>query len=184
MLLKRDALVVQVETDAGMHMEPDGYAREAETIAERGFRAYKMRPARGPAADLETVQAMRKAVGPDFALILMHSVDYIQMDVCCQGGMAMGRRLFSGTAREQLKFAFHSWGTALEVVAAEVLADPLQIDRGDLIAPREPGLGIKVNEQVVGKYPWIPGPGSLFRTDSPERTVAITSDHSIKWESA
>ena len=51
-------------------------------------------------------------------LIESHAVDYVQMDVCCQGGFAMGRRLFSEIAREGLKFAFHSWGTALEVVAA------------------------------------------------------------------
>ena len=51
-------------------------------------------------------------------LILTQSVDYVQMDVCCQGGFAMARRLFGEIAREGLKFAFHSWGTALEVVAA------------------------------------------------------------------
>ena len=46
------------------------------------------------------------------------AVDYVQMDVCCQGGFAMARRLFSEIAHEGLKFAFHSWGTALEVIAA------------------------------------------------------------------
>ena len=45
-------------------------------------------------------------------------VDYVQMDVCCQGGFAMARRLFGEIAHEGLKFAFHSWGTALEVLAA------------------------------------------------------------------
>ena len=33
----------------------------------------------------------------------------------------MGRRLFSEIERERLKFAFHSWGTALEVMAAAQL---------------------------------------------------------------
>ena len=51
-------------------------------------------------------------------LILTGAVDYVQMDVCCQGGFAMGRRLFGAIAREGLRFAFHSWGTALEVLAA------------------------------------------------------------------
>ena len=51
-------------------------------------------------------------------LILTQAVDYIQMDVCCQGGFAMGRRLFAEIARQGLSFAFHSWGTALEVIAA------------------------------------------------------------------
>ena len=100
-------------------------------------------------------------------LILTQAVDYIQMDVCCQGGYALGRRLFAEIARQGLSFAFHSWGTALEVIAAahlgicwpqmiaewleypcysspgragmypfplaaEILTEPLQIERGDL----------------------------------------------------
>ena len=40
------------------------------------------------------------------------------MDVVCQGGYATARRLFPDIARAGLRFAFHSWGTALEVVAA------------------------------------------------------------------
>jgi len=249
-----------------------------------------MRPALGPDQDLETVRLMRKAVGPDFDLmvdahtwwrmgdrsydfktierlakemaafrvawleepmppddhegyrnlrekdylpiasgehepnelrfldlILTQSVDYVQMDVCCQGGYAMARRLFSEIAHEGLKFAFHSWGTALEVLAAaqlgicwpemvvewleypcysseispgmypfplaaDILKEPLEIDHGDLIVPRKPGLGVEVNESVLDRYPWIPGPWSYFHIDSPAETLAVTSDHSIKWE--
>ena len=51
-------------------------------------------------------------------LILTQAVDYVQMDVCCQGGYSLGRRLFAEIARQGLSFAFHSWGTALEVAAA------------------------------------------------------------------
>jgi L-alanine-DL-glutamate epimerase-like enolase superfamily enzyme len=281
---------IRLYGSAGMYMEPEGYAREASAIAALGFRAYKMRPAAGPDADLQTVKMMRDAVGPDFDLMVdahswwrmgdssytqetvervaegmadygiawleepmppddhdaylrlkekdivplasgehepdeesyldlirTHAVDYVQMDVCCQGGLAMGRRILGEISHERLKFAFHSWGTALEVMAAahlgvcwpetvvewleypcystatvqsmypfplaaEVLSDPLQIDHGDLIVPREPGLGVKVNERVFEKYPWIPGPWSYFRTDSPAETHAVTADHSIKWE--
>jgi L-alanine-DL-glutamate epimerase-like enolase superfamily enzyme len=283
---------IRLYGSAGMYMSPEGYAREASAIAALGFRAYKMRPAAGPDADLQTVKMMREAVGPDFDLmvdahswwrmgdnsysqetverlaegmseygiawleepmppddhaaylrlkekdivplasgehepneeryldlILTNAVDYVQMDVCCQGGLAMGRRIIGEIERERLRFAFHSWGTALEVVAAahlgicwpdtvvewleypcystatlksmypfplaaEVLSDPLQIDHGDLIVPREPGLGVKIDERVFEKYPWIPGPWSFFRTDSPAETFAVTSDHSIKWEQA
>ncbi len=149
-------------------------------------------------------------------LILTQSVDYVQMDVCCQGGYAMGRRLMSEISRQGLKFAFHSWGTALEVIAAahlgicwpefvtewleypcysslksgagmyafplaaEILKEPLHLDRGDLVVPRTPGLGVEVDESVVDRYPWIAGPWSYFRTDSPAETKALTSDHSIK----
>lgn len=151
-------------------------------------------------------------------LILTGAVDYVQMDVVCQGGYAMGRRLFGAIAREGLKFAFHSWGTALEVIAAaqlgicwpemavewleypcysapgragmypfplaaEILKQPLEIDRGDLVVPRRPGLGVEVDESVIERYPWIPGPWSFFRIDSPAQTLAVTSDHSIQWDS-
>jgi len=280
---------IRLYGSAGMYMEPLQYAEEAAAIAGLGFSAYKMRPGRGPEQDLEAVRLMRKAVGPDFDLmvdahtwwrmgdrsysaetvdqmaqslaahdpawleeplppddheaylnlkekdyfpiaggehepgeeryldlILSHSVDYVQMDVCCQGGLTMGRHLFSEIAHEGLKFAFHSWGTDLEVMAAahlgvcwpesvvewleypvytsarvksmypfplaaEILKDPLPIERGELIVPREPGLGVRVDESVIERYPWIPGPWSLFRLESPAETWAVTADHSVKF---
>ena len=68
-------------------------------------------------------------------LILTQAVDYIQMDVCCQGGYALGRRLFAEIARQGLRFAFHSWGTALEVAAAAQERDDLPEElRGALAA--------------------------------------------------
>jgi L-alanine-DL-glutamate epimerase-like enolase superfamily enzyme len=148
-------------------------------------------------------------------LILSGAVDYVQMDVCCQGGYSLGRRLFAQIATQGLRFAFHSWGTALEVVAAahlgicwpetvvewleypcysspgragmypfplaaEILAEPLELNAGDLILPPRPGLGVAIDESVVKRYPWIPGPWSYFRTDSPVETHGVTSDHSIR----
>jgi len=150
-------------------------------------------------------------------LILNRSVDYVQMDVCCQGGYSMGRKLFPEIARHGLKFAFHSLGTALEMVAAahlgicwpqivvewleypcysspsragmypfplasEILKEPLELDRGDLIVPRAPGLGVVVDESVVERYPWVPGPWSYFRTDSPPERRAVSSDRMGNWE--
>jgi L-alanine-DL-glutamate epimerase-like enolase superfamily enzyme len=281
---------IRLYGSAGMYMPPEKYAEEAAAIAELGFRAYKMRPALGPEKDLETVRLMRKAVGPDFDLmvdahtwwrmgdrsysfetvehlakemaayrvawleeplppddhaayrrlreadylplaggehepnelryldlILTECVDYVQMDVCCQGGFAMARRLFTEVAHEGLKFAFHSWGTALEVLAAahlgicwpemvvewleypcyssevrpgmypfplaeHILKEPLELDHGDLVVPRKPGLGVDIDESAIERYPWIPGPWSYFRIDSPPETLAVTSDHSVKWE--
>jgi L-alanine-DL-glutamate epimerase-like enolase superfamily enzyme len=149
-------------------------------------------------------------------LIDARAADYIQMDVCCQGGFAMGQRIFAAVERAKLKFAFHSWGTALEVLAAahlgicwpasvvewleypcyanagrvgmypfpladEILASPLQIENGELIVPRTPGLGIEIDERVIAKYRFIPGPWSFFQIYSPPETVAVTGDHSVKW---
>jgi L-alanine-DL-glutamate epimerase-like enolase superfamily enzyme len=284
---KRDR--IKLYGSAGMYMSPEGYAREAEIIAEMGFSAYKMRPALGPEQDLKTVELMRKTVGPDIGLMIdAHSwwrmgdksysaqtvtdlaremakfkptwleepmppddhdayralraqkilpiasgeheqeeagfydlidtgaADYIQMDVCCQGGFAMGQRIFASVQKKNLRFAFHSWGTALEVLAAahlgicwpadvvewleypiytkpgcpvmypwplaeEILREPFAIDHGELLVPKGPGLGMDVDERVIEKYPFIPGPWSYFRIDSPLETVAVTGDHSVKW---
>jgi L-alanine-DL-glutamate epimerase-like enolase superfamily enzyme len=123
-------------------------------------------------------------------LILNQAVDYVQMDVCLKGGYAMGRRLLAESARQGLRFAFHSGATALEVaaaahlaicwpehvaswleypcysnppfpLAAEILKEPLTLDRGDLVVPRAPGLGVTIDESVVERYPWIPGPSEI-----------------------
>ena len=284
---KRDR--IKLYGSAGMYMSPAGYAAEAAAVAALGFPAYKMRPALGPEKDLETVQLMRQAVGPEVGLMIdAHSwwrmgdrnysfetvtglakemsayhptwleeplppedhaayrklrasghlpiasgehepdeagfqdlistraADFIQMDVCCQGGFEMGRRVIDGAGKQGLKFAFHSWGTELEVLAAahlgicwsadvvewleypcysgagragmypfplaaEILAQPLQIERGELVVPKTHGLGLEVDESVVERYPFIPGPWSFFRLDSPAETIAVTGDHSVKW---
>src|SRR5258708_5380934 len=46
------------------------------------------------------------------------AADVVQMDVCCQGGFAMGARVVQAVRRRGLRFAFHSWGTTLEGLAA------------------------------------------------------------------
>jgi len=51
-------------------------------------------------------------------LILTDSVDYIQMDIVSQGGYPTARRIVPEIHRAGLKFAFRSWGTALDVIAA------------------------------------------------------------------
>jgi L-alanine-DL-glutamate epimerase-like enolase superfamily enzyme len=149
-------------------------------------------------------------------LIHTHAADYIQMDVCCQGGFDLGRCIFDACAQHKLRFAFHSWGTMLEVLAAahlgvcwpeevvewlefpcyanggrpgmypfpaadEILAEPLQIENGHLHVPNKPGLGVDINERVIAKYPFRPGPWSFFKINSPLETIAVTGDHSVKW---
>jgi L-alanine-DL-glutamate epimerase-like enolase superfamily enzyme len=149
-------------------------------------------------------------------LIVTGCVDYVQMDIVCQGGYPTARRILPPIASHGLRFAFHSWGTALEVIAAahlgicwpdsvvewleypcystpdragmypfplaaEILKEPLHLDHGDLIVSRKPGLGVEVNESVIEKYPWIPGPWSYFDLEEPRETWSVTADHSAKW---
>lgn len=51
-------------------------------------------------------------------LILTSGVDYVQMDIVSQGGYPTARRLLTEIHRAGLKFGFHCWGTALDVIAA------------------------------------------------------------------
>jgi L-alanine-DL-glutamate epimerase-like enolase superfamily enzyme len=280
---------IQLYASAGMYMEPEGYAAEAALAKKLGFKAYKMRPGRGPDKDLETVRQMREAVGADFELMvdahtwwrmgdrsypvetverlardmakyriawleesmppddhdkyvaltqkkivpvasgehepseerfldLIHrkAVNFVQMDIVCQGGYVTAQRLMPEIERAGQAFAFHSWGSVLEVIAAahvgicyphktvpwleypcystkankfmypfplatEILKKPLPIENGDLVVPRGPGLGVEVDESVIERYPWIEGPWSFFKLDSPPGTWAVTADHSAKW---
>lgn len=149
-------------------------------------------------------------------LAQMNACDFLQMDVCCQGGFEMGLKVFDLARDHHMKFAFHSWGTELEVLAAaqlgvcrpesvvewleypcysspgkksmypfplsaEILKQPLDIQNGYLHLPAGPGLGIEINEEVIHKYPFIPGPWSFFHQSSPQKTIAVTGDHSVKW---
>ncbi|HYZ86893.1 MAG TPA: mandelate racemase/muconate lactonizing enzyme family protein [Bryobacteraceae bacterium] len=146
-------------------------------------------------------------------LILTNSVDYVQMDIVCQGGYPTGRRILPEIEQAGLRFAFHSFGTALEVLAAahlgicypetlvdwleypcyrtpvssgmypfplaaDVLKEPLNLEHGELVVPREPGWGMDINEKAIEQYPWIPGPWSTFRLHSPAQTFEVTGDHS------
>ena len=149
-------------------------------------------------------------------LAKMQATDFLQMDVCCQGGFDMGLKVFDLAAEHNMKFAFHSWGTMLEVLAAaqlgvcrdesvvewleypcysapgragmypfplsdEILKEPLEIVNGYLKLPSGNGLGVEVDERVIEKYPFIPGPWSFFHQDSPKEIIAVTGDHSVKW---
>ncbi len=280
---------IKLYGSAGMYMAPSGYAEEAAAVQAMGFPAYKMRPARGPNDDVETLAKMRDATGPDFGLMVdahawwrmgdqsysfdtvasvaaaisvfnpvwleeplppedhdayarlkarrllsiatgehepdeagfadlaqRRAADFLQMDVCCQGGFAMGRRVVESARAAGARFAFHSWGTTLEVLAAahfgvcwpadlvewleypcyansgrpgmypfpladEILKEPLDIVNGHLRVPDRPGLGIEIDERVVDKYPFVPGPWSYFEIKSPPETIAVTGDHSLKW---
>jgi L-alanine-DL-glutamate epimerase-like enolase superfamily enzyme len=149
-------------------------------------------------------------------LIESEAVDVVQMDILCQGGVQSAQAIFQAVQNHKLSFAFHSWGTELEVLTAahlgicwpeavvewleypcysnggkagmypfplsdEILKEPLNIENGNLRVDDSPGIGIDVDLSVVNRYPYKSGPWSFFYLKSPEKTIAVTGDHSIKW---
>jgi L-alanine-DL-glutamate epimerase-like enolase superfamily enzyme len=281
---------IRLYGSAGMYQPPAGYAAEAAAVANLGFAAYKMRPALGPQADLETVALIRNAVGPSpgimvdahawwrmgdrsytarqieelaramaehritwleepfppedraayirlrssglvpiaagehetsldgfLEIISTGAVDVAQGDVAHHGGYASLRRVIAACGSAGRHFAFHNWGTVLEALACahlgvcfpaevcpwlefpcyrhrgqpimypypladDILEEPLRIERGDLVLPDAPGLGIAVDESVIERYPYIPGPWTVFRLTSPPEEWTMSGDHAAGWE--
>ncbi len=66
-------------------------------------------------------------------------------------------------------------------LADEILKEPLQIEAGDLVLPDAPGLGVEVDETVIDKYPYRPGPWSTFQIHSPAQTLHLSGDHALVW---
>ena len=62
--------LIRLYGSAGMYMPPEKYAEEAASVADLGFRAYKMRPALGPEQDVRAVKLMREATGSAFDLMV------------------------------------------------------------------------------------------------------------------
>ncbi len=54
-------------------------------------------------------------------------------------------------------------GTYAFPLAEEILEHPLSIEKGELVVPDGPGLGVRVNEAVLQRYPYRTGPCSTFR---------------------
>ena len=52
-------------------------------------------------------------------------------------------------------------------LAEQMLHTPLWIDRGEVIVPEAPGLGVKVNESVIRRFPFRTGPCSSFQPAGP-----------------
>ena len=143
-------------------------------------------------------------------------VDFAQADVSHHGGFSGLTQVMQICEREEVAFAFHNWGTALETVCDALvgacfprstaawleypqyahrdsrvmypypLSDELVPDApipvaGELSLPDGPGLGITVNEAMMDKYPYRPGPWSIFELESPPTKLALSGDHALPW---
>jgi D-galactarolactone cycloisomerase len=109
-------------------------------------------------------------------LIRARAVDIVQPDACRCGGITEVLRVGQAAAAAGLRFATHTWNDALAVVAnahvvsalecgitvevdqtgnpfiERLLADPLTIKDGQLQLSDEPGLGVRLNPDVVDQF--------------------------------
>ena len=44
----------------------------------------------------------------------------------------------------------------------ELFVEPLAVEDGYVLPPQAPGLGIALTEEILSKYPYVPGSSSLF----------------------
>lgn len=69
---------IPMYASAGMYMEPEGYAKQADIIDQLGFFGYKYRPGLGPKDDLRTIDSIRNRV--DDAEIMIDAHTWWKMD--------------------------------------------------------------------------------------------------------
>jgi L-alanine-DL-glutamate epimerase-like enolase superfamily enzyme len=124
--------------------------------------------------DLISLAAGFNQTDEDALLELLYSgaIDYLQMDVASQGGFATARRLLGAASRQGVRFIPTTSATDLDVLIAahlgicweetviewleypfpaapRLLKEPLRIERGELLVPRGPGLGMEVNSAAM-----------------------------------
>ncbi len=63
----------------------------------------------------------------------------------------------------------------------ELAPDAPRPVNGELALPDGPGLGVTVDERMLDKYPYRPGPWSTFELDSPSTKLALSGDHALPW---
>jgi L-alanine-DL-glutamate epimerase-like enolase superfamily enzyme len=124
---------LMADAHAWRRMGDRSYSAPAVEEAARGLAAQRLYwleeplPPQDPAA----YQALKSRVPVPLAagaheaaddglleLIQGRAVDFVQMDLLYQGGYPTGRLLLTEAAREGLRFAFRTLGTALDIVAA------------------------------------------------------------------
>ena len=56
------------------------------------------------------------------------------------------------------------------------------VRKPDLIIPDGAGLGIEVDEGVIERYPYAPGPWSTFRLKASSQEFSLSGDHASMWK--
>ena len=63
----------------------------------------------------------------------------------------------------------------------EIVPDAPVPEEGELPLPESYGLGVKINEKIFEKYPYLKGPWSKFEIEEPATTQYLSGDHAQTW---
>lgn len=108
--------------------------------------------------------------------VLRGAVDFLQPDVARVGGISEIRRIARLAAEHKLPISLHTWGDGVALAASlhlsaalkectvmeldytynplrvELLRDPLQFEKGFMVPPDKPGLGIEIDPAALTKF--------------------------------
>ncbi|MFJ4742527.1 mandelate racemase/muconate lactonizing enzyme family protein [Streptomyces sp. NPDC088775] len=166
--------------------EPLGPARTAAYPALR-------RTAGCPVAGGETVTTARELL----ARLASGYYDLVQPDATVVGGLHQTLAVFAGAAEHGVEAVVHCWGSAVCQAAnyhaafagggrlaewpmpryplrSELLVEPFRLEDGCLLAPRAPGLGVRLTPETERRY--------AFRDDAVYRcATAMPSAEPGRW---
>lgn len=104
------------------------------------------------------------------------AVDFVQPDVARAGGITEIRKITALAAKRNVPVSFHTWGDAVALAASihlsaalkdcivmeldhtynplreALLCEPFKVEKGYLIPPEKPGLGIEMNPQALRRF--------------------------------
>lgn len=120
------------------------------------------------------------------SLLEKRAVDVVQPDLAIAGGFTEARRIATLAAAFGVKFAPHNWGAGVLFAASlhmalsapnchllevgqeanplvfETFDEPFDIREGYIYAPEKPGLGYTLRSDLEERFPFVPGPGSVY----------------------
>lgn len=104
------------------------------------------------------------------------AVDFLQPDVARAGGITEIRKIAAMAAKNKVPISFHTWGDAVALAASvhlsaavkecivmeldytynplreELLREPVKFDKGFLIPPEKPGLGVELDAEALQRF--------------------------------
>lgn len=124
------------------------------------------------------------------ALIDNDAVDIIQPDICQAGGIGEVKRIAEYANLHGKMVAPHVFRSGVSLAAHlhllstlpnqlfcehqqianpllhELLIEPIKLENGYFVVPDLPGLGVFINDDIIKKYPYLPGKEQRFKIES------------------